>query len=89
MRRFYHLVWVGLKASVVLCFALTALRAAVLLICLIPFVQKLLEHTFLADVVFIIYGWPYYLFALCITAGQFYSFLIYRNRQIPEPSDSK
>ena len=85
MRRFFHLLGIGLLASVLICVALTILWYALVVICLIPFVHKSLEDTFLGRVIWFFSAALYFLYALSLPAGQIYSFWFFRPRQWHRP----
>ena len=82
MRRFFYLFAIGLLTSAALCFALTVVWYALVLLCRIPFVQKSLEGTFLGRAFWLFSAVLYVLYALSIPVGQIYSFCLYRRRQI-------
>ena len=76
MRRLFHLLGVGLLASVWICVAFSVVWYALAVLSLVPF----LRDTFLARVTWLYGAVLYFLYALSLPAGQVYSFLIFRPR---------
>jgi len=76
MHRFFHLLGVGLLASVLICAAFTLVWYALAVLSLVPFLQD----TLLGRVTWLYGAVLYFLYALSLPVGQVYSFLIFRRR---------